>query len=232
MYNPTGIPSASKGIVGNFTVRHWNKLSFQIERVLRAGLRRFIGLSWVSANLYEYWLEFNSIPHLEAKVPVKILIGNQGDIERVRSFFEPEKIQIFENRFQQNMIWLLALVEDQVSYSSWISFEDDFETTTQVWVSLAAHEAYVLDCITFPRFRGLKLHTFMTTQHMQIAKENGATWLLTMVLTNNLPARFVVEGCGMQVRENILKIRFLGRNYYRRAQVNNYRGKNGLPTSP
>ena len=191
-------------------------LASQAIRLIRGGLRRLLGLTWVSAILYERDLINEPLPEVKPKVTFEIIRGELRHVELLWSLLPPEKIRTFEQRLTGDKVWLLAFVEGEVAYSTWISFEDDFETTTGTWVRLAPGEAYLFDSFTIPQFQGLGLHTAMTAQRMSIAKEHGAQYALVIVLTSNAPARRVMAKLGCRERERILAIGFLGRRFVRR----------------
>ena len=191
-------------------------LTSQAIRLIRGALRRLLGLTWVSAVLYERNLINEPLPEVKPKVPFEIIRGELRHVELLRSLLPSEKIRTFEQRLREDKVWLLAFVAGELAYSTWISFEDDFETTTGTWVRLAPGETYLFDSFTIPQFRGLGLHTAMTAQRMSIAKEHGAQSALVIVLTNNAPARRVMTKLGCRERERTLTIGLLGRRFVRR----------------
>lgn len=185
------------------------RLLTQFVRLVRAGLQRVLGLHWLLAVLYERNLINEPLPEVKPKVPIEIVRGQLCHIEVVRQSLPSEWISLFEERLAEGKIWLLAFVEQQFAYSTWIGFDDVFDPNTGIWVRLAPGEAYLFNSFTVPEFRGLALHTTMTARRMAVARERGAECALVVVHADNAPARHVMTKLGCRERERILTVRFL-----------------------
>jgi len=188
----------------------------QVKRVIRGGLRRLLGFTWISASLYERDLINEPLPEVKPRIPFQFTYGELHHIELFQSVLTPKKLKSYKQRLLEDKIWLLAFVEGEVANSSWVSYKDEFEPNTGTWVHLAQKDAYLFDSFTMPELWGYGLETAMTTQRMITAKEHGAQRALAIVFTNNPAERHVMAKLGLREKERILTIRFLGRKFVRR----------------
>jgi hypothetical protein len=107
------------------TNRQSGVLDFSIKAG-RAVLRR-LGLSWLSAILYERDLLREPIAQVNARIPVEIVTGTPAHIDMVKGLFPEDKLEKYRQRLAEGMTWILLLAERKVVYSSWVTFRDEFE---------------------------------------------------------------------------------------------------------
>lgn len=202
--------------------RRWEKPLFyqrSLSGVLREGLKRLTGIYWVGGILFERDLVALPIPMPEAKVPVEVVLGSMADIPRFHGLVPDDKLQRYVQRLEQGKVWLIATVDGEIAYSTWLSFSDEYDPATQTWVRVAPTGAYLLDSFTVPRFRELGLHTMMTARRLAIAKERGAERALGIVRDGNAAAWRVQKKLGAQKVEHILAITVLGKTFTRRSPL-------------
>lgn len=189
---------------------HRNPIRFLV-RVAKSGLSRVIGLSWLSVIFYERDLSHTAIPSISSKTPVERVVGNSEYLKHAEDAFPPAQIAKFRQRLAESKVWVLALIEDKIAYSSWISFSDELETGSGLLVKVSPGQAYIYNSYTVPTYRGIGLHTLMSAYQLQLAKELGATKVLGIVHVANVPARHVWSNLGFEEKRLILSIRLFGR---------------------
>lgn len=205
-------------------VNHWknletvsgiNGITFpsRLARLTRTALSHVLGVCLTPAILYEYNLNSRLCTAIEPKVPVQLRAGTSADLDLCRFLFPSEKVQIFENRLQANLTWVLGFVESRLAYSSWITFTDELDTETGSIIKPTEGEAYLFDSFTIPLFRGLGLHTFMTAQQLNIARSMGAQRAITLILADNLIARKAILKLGFQEREYCMTVNLWNRRF-------------------
>jgi GNAT superfamily N-acetyltransferase len=162
-----------------------------IAKAIRAGLRR-LGLSWRTAILIERDLVQLPLPEAKTKVSAEIVIGTPAHIDMVRGILLDKWVDTYADRLNQGKIWLLGMVDGKVAYSTWITFQDEFEPNQGIWVRLSPGEAYFYNSYTIPQYESLGLHTALTAQRLAIARSRGAQRALGIVFADNLAARRVM----------------------------------------
>jgi RimJ/RimL family protein N-acetyltransferase len=173
----------------------------------RAVLRR-LGLSWVAAIRYEHGLSHESILNVTAKIPVEVVIGTPTHIDMARGLFPEQKLEQFRQRLADGKMWILALAEGKVVYSTWLTFQDEYEPNLGIWVKLVPGEAYNFNSYTIPGFEGLGLYTLCLTHVMKYSAKNGAQKLLGLVFPDNRAVRSVMKKLGFREKELITRVSF------------------------
>lgn len=185
-----------------------------MPRIIRAGLRRTLQLSWQSGYLYERDLLDCPIPDLKPRVQVVMVNGDASHLALACNIFPRAWIDQAEQRLAKGAIWALALAGDAIAYSSWVGFSDEKETGLQIVVPVGENEAYIFNSFTTLEFRGKGLHTVMTAYQLQVAKDARAKRVLGIIHLDNVPAMHVWAKLDFQAKKRITRITFWRKSFH------------------
>src|SRR5690606_4238913 len=146
------------------------------------------------------------IPEVKQPTDIHIVRGEERHLQLTHAAFPTAWTRQAKERLNDGKIWVLVLKNQEIAYSSWLSFTSEVETGLRYRITVGSNEAYIFNSFTTPEFRGQGLHNLMTIYQLQLAKGMGKSRILGIVHSDNWAARHVWEKLHFQTRAVIRRI--------------------------
>jgi hypothetical protein len=153
------------------------------------------------------------LAQVEPRIPLEIRLMTPGDIEAFAPLFNkrglsPEEI---DSRLTRRDKCILACSGAELVGFYWLGFSNQWIQEIGVTLRLASGEAYGYDAVTFPAWRGNRIHPAMDLYRANYARAHGYARYVTYIRADNPPSLRTAPRTGRKRTKTIWSVRLLGR---------------------
>lgn len=153
------------------------------------------------------------IVQVEPRIPLEIRFMTPGDIEAFAPLFNtrglsPEEIH---SRLTRGDKCILACSDAELAGFCWLGFSSQWVSEIGVMLCLAPGDVYGYDDVTFPAWRGNRIHPAIILYRSQYARAHGYTRYVSYIRADNPRSLRTVARLGHRQTKTILAVRLLGR---------------------
>lgn len=198
----------------------------KVLKIIRAILIR-LGIWWEMYYIMVTDIDIEKVnsklKDYSVKTPYKVIELKlddffKGDLE----FCTLKKMNKYKKWFQDpNRKSYGVIINDELAYSSWISFKD-IEITNKTKLNKFDNYALLQDAYTNRKYRGIGLHNYVNLYRLKMIFEYGKTKAIGIVRTKNIPALKTQNNSDLNISCKILLISCFG---YEFIKYFNYESK-------
>jgi RimJ/RimL family protein N-acetyltransferase len=177
--------------------------------VIRYILCKLIGLDWQGTILFERSLA-EPIQEVIPKIKVSIKQATIDDLEKFKDIVDSEKYHRFQQRFKKGNICFMVLDGDKVVAFSWISFDNEYESESQIEVKLKDKEAYSFDTFVDPAYRNNRLYAAVIPARLKYLSTQGYEKVIGLVDDKNTYSLRAHASAGYRPKRTATLIKIFG----------------------
>lgn len=192
-----------------------------LQKIIRAVLSR-LGIWWEYYYIMTASIDIDyvnkKLEEYSVKIPYDIIELSYSDFEKGDSMFcTQKKIEKYQRWFKgSNRKAYGVFIDDELAYSSWISYKD-IEITNKTKLTGFAEYALLQDAYTHRKYRGKGLHNYVNLFRLKkIYDEGNKEKAIGIVRTKNTPAFKVQSNSDLKISGRILLLSIFGFEFIKR----------------
>ncbi|NLT50878.1 MAG: hypothetical protein GXX85_08190 [Ignavibacteria bacterium] len=157
----------------NFAVFNFRKHIFSVNKIIEA--------------------EFNltkSIREIEPSIKINCEKISKSHLGKLSANLPPNKIEKMKRRLNKDFYGFALITESgKIASYGWITFKDDYDSSTGILMKATSETAIFIDAFTFPEFRGKKLQSYLTARRLELLKSMNYKKCIAAYLDDNCFSR-------------------------------------------
>lgn len=177
-------------------------------------LRKSMDLDWRWEIIAERSLE-EPIEEIEPRIKVTIRQATENDLDKFKGIVSESKLELFKERFEKGRICFIALDGEKAVSFAWISFENEYEGSSQVEVKLNAGEGYLFDDYTLPEYRHNRLQTALIAKRLAYLKDKAYRKASVLLWDKATYSRKAYRAVGFGKGKKVMLVTLFGVKFHR-----------------
>jgi ribosomal protein S18 acetylase RimI-like enzyme len=144
----------------------------------------------------------------EPRMSVRIYCLQRADVDCLTRIAYRSRAEICR-RLRSNQACLVADHDGRIVHYSWVTSQPEYAREVEKELRFHPEERYIYDCWTLRYARGYGIYPAVLARAMELARADGARWLVALVAADNTPSLRAFDKAGFHVREEIRLRRLL-----------------------
>ena len=155
------------------------------------------------------------INEIKPQIDLEVRKMEINDLPLFNSTVSEKKLQLFGERLNDDgKVGFVVFHKGELAYYTWICTKDEYEPNFQITIKLKRDEGLLLDSYTLPKFRGMKIHTFMSAKRLQYLKDIGCKRAFVSYQKKNTFSRNAHKLNGFREIKEVSLINILGFKFH------------------
>jgi GNAT superfamily N-acetyltransferase len=148
------------------------------------------------------------VPTAEPRMSIRIYCLGRADADCLTKITYRSRTEICR-RLRSNQACLVAEHDGRIVHYSWVTSQPEYAREIEKELRFDPEERYIYDCRTLRCARGHGIYPAVLARAMELARADGAHWLVALVAADNTPSLRAFDKAGFHVREEIRLRRLL-----------------------
>ena len=155
------------------------------------------------------------IEYVQPTIDVEIKEMQVEHLPLLKDIVTERKMRKFKERLlSKSRVGFIVFHEGEVAYYTWISITTE-DNPFDIEVKIGEHEGIIIDSYTLPKFRGNRIHTFMSAKRLEYLEKMGCHKVYAVYYEGNAHSRKAHLRNGYKEKKKVTVFTIFGLSIHR-----------------